>query len=152
MDETTTPTREQMPPAVIFLGGAGVIPFGAAATGCWLDPDLARQGLWLTAGIAYGAIILSFLGGIRWGAGFGWRNRSLEFALSVLPSIAGWVSLLLPAIVGVSILIAGFLLQALWDVIGVQNRQLPAWFGKLRLVLTTLVVISLMAMLGKLAL
>ncbi|MGI9484130.1 MAG: DUF3429 domain-containing protein [Hyphomicrobiales bacterium] len=150
MDDATTSLREQTPPAAYLLGFAGALPFVAAAAGCWLDPEQARQGLWLTAGIAYGAIILSFLGGIRWGAGFGWRSRGTEFAFSVLPALAAWVSLLLPAIVGVSILIAGFLLQALWDVIGVQNSQLPAWYGRLRLMLTALVVISLLAMLGKL--
>jgi len=128
------------------------VPFVAAAFGCWLDPEIARRGIWLTLGLTYGAIILSFLGGIRWGVGLGGRNRGSEFTLSVLPSLAAWTALLLPSIIGVCILIAGFLMQALWDVTGVQTGRLPGWFGKLRMILTTLVVISLLAILGELAL
>jgi len=40
----------------------------------------------------------------------------------------------------------------LWDVTSVQTGKLPHWFGRLRMILTTIVVVSLLAILGKLAL
>ena len=144
--------QDKIPGSALWLGLLGAMPFLAAGLGCWFDPELARRGIWLTLGLTYGAVILSFLGGIRWGAGIGGRNHGTEFTLSVLPSIAAWVALLLPSVIGVSVLIGGFLMQALWDVTGVQVGRLPEWFGKLRMILTTIVIISLLAILGKLAL
>lgn len=152
MSDLVTSSQERIPPVALLLGLSGTLPFIAAAIGCWADPELARRALWLPAGLAYGAVILSFLGGIRWGASLGSHQRRPQFALSVLPCIAGWVALLVPAVPGISLLIAGFLLQALWDVTGVQTGRLPDWFGKLRMIATAIVIISLLGMLGKVAL
>ena len=140
--------NDRMPRSALWLGLAGVIPFWAAALAFLLTG--AGPGFFLHAGLAYGAVILSFLGGIRWGEalkGRGERERALLFALSVLPSLAGWAGLILPAIPGVSLLIAGFLLQALWDVISVQRGELPGWFARLRMWLTTLAVTALLLIL-----
>ena len=46
-----------------LLGLGGLVPFVAAALGAWLTGD----GRWAFGGLLYGAIILSFLGGIQWG-------------------------------------------------------------------------------------
>ncbi len=89
--------------------------------------------------MSYGAIILSFLGGIRWGTAIGpydARRQSLEFGASVLGSLAGLAAVFLSAVPALTLLIAGFLIQALWDVITVESGRLPAWFGKLRMMLT----------------
>lgn len=107
----------------------------------------------LRFGMAYGAIILSFLGGIRWGTALSTPETSgqgLEFGLSVVSSLAGWASLLLSPLLGLSLLIAGFLLQSLWDVLSVERGRLPQWFGRLRMVLTVGAVLSLAAMLVRL--
>ena len=98
--------------------------------------------------IAYGAIILSFLGGIRWGTAIGpydTRRQGLEFAASVLGSLAGLAAIFIPAVPALTLLIAGFLMQALWDVTSVESGRLPAWFGKLRMLLTAGAVISFTA-------
>jgi hypothetical protein len=42
-----------------------------------------------------------------------------------------------------ALLIAGFLMQALWDVTSVEGGRLPQWFGKLRMLLTAGAVVSL---------
>ena len=87
----------------------------------------------------YGAIILSFLGGIRWGTAIGpydTGRQSLEFSASVLGSLAGLAAAFLPAIPALALLIAGFLMQGLWDVMSVDAGRLPAWFGRLRMILT----------------
>jgi hypothetical protein len=57
------------------------------------------------------------------------------------------VSLLLAPLVGLCLLIAGFLLQAFWDILSVEKSQLPQWFGKLRMLLTAGAVIALSSML-----
>ena len=84
-----------------------LLPFMAPAR----DLDAAAPLRWLRLGwadllhaprqsLAYGAVILSFLGGIRWGAalrGIGASQRRFDFAISVIPSLAGWAALLIPA-------------------------------------------------------
>jgi hypothetical protein len=67
------------------------------------------------------------------------------FVLSVLPSLAGFVALLLPATVGLILLIGGFLLQGVWDVQSSQRGELPPWYATLRAILTTGAVLALIA-------
>jgi hypothetical protein len=140
--------QASIPGAALFLGLAGLIPFAAGALSLWapLGPLVPALGLHLI--IAYGAIILSFLGGIRWGTAIGPYDSSrqgLEFAASVLGSLAGLAAVFIPPIPALSLLIAGFLMQALWDVTSVEAGRLPGWFGKLRMLLTAGAVISLTA-------
>ena len=146
MNEQNIPVS--IPGTALLLGLAGLIPFAAGAAALWVPlPGLAPEaGLRLV--IAYGAIILSFLGGIRWGTAIGpydTRRQGLEFAASVLGSLAGLAAIFIPAVPALTLLIAGFLMQALWDVTSVESGRLPAWFGKLRMLLTAGAVISFTA-------
>ena len=146
MNEVSNATR--IPSPALGLGLAGLIPFVAGALSLWsLVPGLAAAtGLRLEVG--YAAIILSFLGGIRWGTAigpYGGRRQGLDFTASVLGALAGLAAIFLPAIGALTLLIAGFLLQALWDVTSVESGRLPQWFGRLRMLLTAGAVMSLVA-------
>ena len=144
---------DRIPGSALALGLAGVLPFVAAALAQWLPIPGLPAGLAFEAGRTYGAIILSFLGGIRWGTAmgpYGPKRQSLEFATSVLASLAGFTALFLPPVLGLSLLVAGFLMQALWDVLSVEAGRLPPWFGKLRMILTAGAVIALLALLLRL--
>lgn len=137
-----------IPSTALALGLAGLIPFIAGAVSPWVPlPALSPEnGLRLV--IAYGAIILSFLGGIRWGTAIGpydTRRQGLELSASVLGSLAGLAAVFLPQVPALTLLIAGFLMQGLWDVTSVEAGRLPQWFGKLRMLLTAGAVISLTA-------
>ena len=137
-----------IPAPALALGLAGLIPVAASAISLWvpLPVLLPEDGLRLL--IAYGAIILSFLGGIRWGTAIGpydGGRQGREFGLSVLGSLAGLAAVFLPSLAGLTLLIAGFLLQALWDVTSAEAGRLPMWFGRLRMMLTAGAVVSLIA-------
>lgn len=137
-----------IPSIALMLGLAGLIPFVAGGVALWVPvgPFLGEIGLKLI--IAYGAIILSFLGGIRWGAAImphGTRRQGLEFVGSVVGSLAGLAAIFLPPVPALALLIAGFLMQALWDVMSVESGRLPPWFGKLRMLLTAGAVLALTA-------
>lgn len=138
----------KIPGAALLLGLAGLIPFVAAAAAQWTVIPLLPPDTGLKLAIVYGAIILSFLGGIRWGTAIGpydTGRQTLEFLASVLGSLAGLAAVFLPAIPALALLIAGFLMQGLWDVMSVESGRLPSWFGRLRMVLTAGAVVSLIA-------
>ena len=138
----------KIPGAALMLGLAGLIPFVAGAAAQWTRIPLLPSDAGLKLAIVYGAIILSFLGGIRWGTAIGpydQGRQTLEFSASVLGSLAGLAAVFLPNIPALALLIAGFLMQGLWDVMSVDAGRLPHWFGRLRMILTAGAVVSLVA-------
>ncbi|MBU6166453.1 MAG: DUF3429 family protein [Alphaproteobacteria bacterium] len=124
-----------IPRIVLFYGLAGLIPFFASPVGTLIAPDFRWQ--FNEALLWWAAIILSFLGGARWGAAVQADAPSPRLiGLAMLPSIAGWLILLLPATARVfqfSALAVALLLHLLWDL---AARALPGWYGRLRLVLS----------------
>jgi hypothetical protein len=127
-----------------FLAITGYIPFLLLALGLVF---IAETSPW-HAGLAdafrtYSAVILSFLGGIRWGLGIGGeRPDARDIALSVLPSLAGWFALFLPAQASVAILLLCFCGQGAWDSISIHGGKGPPWFAGLRITLTLLVALA----------
>lgn len=138
----------KIPGAALVLGLAGLVPFVAGAASLWASMPLLPSQTGLRLAIIYGAIILSFLGGIRWGTAIGpydTGRQARDFAASVLGSLAGLAAAFLPAIPALALLIAGFLMQGLWDVMSADAGRLPAWFGRLRMILTGGAVVALVA-------
>ena len=132
--------------AAWVYGLLGLIPFVAGAVVTWAvsgDAVFAGQ----TELLGYGALILSFLGGARWGLEIGRpRVRALVISASMLPSIVGFLLLLAAAPSTVrwrlGVLAGAFMASWLWDV---TSRDPPAWYRPLRHVLTAGAVICLLA-------
>ena len=147
--------RTRVPPAAQWLGALGAVPFVSLAIASPLmEGTLQAQASFALA--AYGAVILSFLGGISWGlaiAGFGsapYDEASYSrLILSVIPSLIGWGALFLPVSAGLLVLAAAFAAMLWVDVQASRKREAPAWYPRLRRPLTTVVVASLI--LGALA-
>lgn len=142
-----------VPAPALWLGLAGLLPFyaclAAAVLGAGGLPPLAVQ-----AQMGYGAVILSFLGGVHWGlamtdtdaapAGMSWTR----LGWSVLPSLIGWAALLLPRqSAGLGLLTIGFILMLAGDMRAVAAGTAPRWYLPLRRLLTALVVVALTLML-----
>ena len=107
--------------------------------------------------LLYAAVILSFLGGIR----FGMEVRqpgdgaAANIAWSVIPSLAGWGLVILTYIVVIfgasgfvgwafAIFAGLFALQYAWDVASVRAGEAPGWFGAMRRRITLIVVPTLL--------
>ena len=137
-----------MPPAALALGLAGVLPFAACAGALWLDVDPALQADAARALAAYGAVILSFLGGVRWGAALRLplAQATPELVLAVIPSLLGWCALLLPG--ATQPLLALSLGMAVFGVLDAREGARgawPHWYSRLRIILTLLVLGCLLA-------
>ncbi len=105
-----------LPALAIRLTWAGLLPFlGALAAwtvgGIYSDERLVA--LALKGFVLYSAIILSFLGGLRWGRVMSAGSPDSGYVLAVLPSLWAFPALFLPPIFALSALALGFLL-ALW--------------------------------------
>lgn len=137
------------------LGYAGLLPFLTGAiyltAAAFRLVDAQFLAFATMALIVYGAVILSFLGGVRWGVAVATvRTDGGVFCLSVVPSLAGWVAVLLPPSWGVLLLAGGFLLQGGWDIHAGEKGTLPQWYARLRRRLTVVVVASLLVAAGSL--
>jgi Protein of unknown function (DUF3429) len=90
------------------LGYAGLLPFIGGAALLWLvEPGLHP---FVALGLAsYGAVIVSFLGGIHWGIGLRYAGtmrttHAFHFVWGVVPSLLAWVALMMPAFAGLPLL------------------------------------------------
>lgn len=142
----TPPTR--IPAIALLLGLGGLIPFavlsGLLVSGYGPRLGWPQDGVRLTLA-TYGAVIASFLGGMRWGIAL--RETAImmavDFGLSVVPALLAWACLAAPA--GLS-LIALAILIAAWGVVDqdLPRRGLaPPWFGRLRAILSAGAAIAL---------
>lgn len=153
------PENRTIPPPALLLGLAGLIPFAygaliihfpqsliaSPATAFSNDFESGQFGPWALG--AYGAVILSFLGGVRWGCLLNQSERPqwMPLIMSVVPSLIAWPALLLAPRLMMCLLIVGFVIQYMLDVNGVARGHLPVWYGRLRLLLTSVALICLIA-------
>jgi Protein of unknown function (DUF3429) len=138
---------DRIPHTALVLGFGGLVPFIACAICLVVDTQLPLLGDPARAMLAYGAVILSFLGGVRWGHALRMTDGGLQqqaFVLSVGPSIAAWLLLLPPTLMGLIVLPVLFVLLAVADE-QLTKVGVPIWYAKLRRILTSVAVLSLMA-------
>ena len=135
------------PSSAAALGALGLIPlFAAALVLAFGPPNLAGPAL-LTL-TAYSAAVLSFLGGVRWGVEIALTRspRWAVLAASNLAPIAAWLLVAAPGAFGLSEVqalggfILAFLLQWAWDS---RSTTPPAWYPRLRTLLTLGAVLAL---------
>jgi len=138
-------TTDVIPRPALLLGWAGVIPFALLTTASVLDihpwslnPTMALR--------AYGACILSFMGGAQWGVLLpreGGHVPFFRYLVSVLPALLAFLCLLIPRTPSLIGLIAGFLALLAYDLSTVRQGLAPRWYSSLRVQLTLAVVVLL---------
>lgn len=128
-----------VPPAARLLGLAGLIPFWVPVLVLALAIDPALRLDAQRALLGYGAVILAFLGAVHWGAALRMGEGAADWrrlGWSVLPSLIGWLALLIAPAAGFVLLILGLAAAFLVDVRAIHGAVLPGWYLALRRVLT----------------
>jgi hypothetical protein len=129
------------------LGYAGLVP--AAILALWLfgiPDDHAWRAQTIALLTGYAAVVLSYLGGIRWGialTGPGEEDTANVFALSVLPALGGWAALFIPPPYSFVLLAVAFAAHGAWDTLSAQGGAMPDWFARLRMQLTAGIVVTM---------
>lgn len=132
-------SAHRIPDPARILGFAGLVPFWAAMVVAWGVP--AWSGAALAAQLLYGALILSFLGGVHWGDALmapDWPR----LGWSVTPCLIGWASLAFDPGPGAATQTLAFVACLIMDLRRVTSGHLPPWYGKLRLWLTGGVLVA----------
>ena len=131
-----------IPKSAFTLGFLGIIPFIATAT-INLVPGAPLHELSMHALLGYGAVILSFLGGIRWGVAILTTDSADLFGplfVSIVPAALGWLALLLPSSMGLMLLALGFAAMLIADL---RLSSAPPWYRSLRRPLSVGAIVSL---------
>jgi len=141
-------SEEQPPPpwlprAALRLGFLGLAPLAITAL-LTLSQHANTARLGVLAFSLYGAVLLSFLGGVRCGIEIMRAPQGpngLRLFFSALPGLAGWTltmfMLAFPAGIGAAAVFSGlFAAQYVWDHRSARDAAAPDWYPVLRQVLT----------------
>lgn len=141
-------TGASPPKTALWLGGLGALPFLALTIAACVAAEWVAIAA-IKAEVAYGAVILSFIAGAHWGfASYHITGRSIGLArtllvLSVLPSLVGWMALLLPTQWSAVLLGIAFAAILSLDRWALAISFAPPWWMQLRLPLSATVAILL---------
>ncbi|MEM6650337.1 MAG: DUF3429 domain-containing protein [Pseudomonadota bacterium] len=133
------------------LGYAGVLPFAFGAVVQFMSPGVFtplfadQMAQWV---MLYGAIILSFMAGSRWGAAV-LQQRTEALGGAVLPALIGWAALIPSGVFGLTlafevrlgILTIAFIFLLVTEML---KDHWPRWYLNLRIRLTILVAFFLL--------
>ncbi|MEC5218390.1 hypothetical protein RCH09_003359 [Actimicrobium sp. GrIS 1.19] len=130
-----------------LLGVAGLVPFVLLSVACWIvHPDWL--GLVVRGQLSYGIAILSFLGGIHWGAALtcsmltiGQTKRALIWG--VTPALIALVAAKIVLGLGFAVMVVGFIAAYQIDKRLYHWYSIPEWFIRLRYQLTCVVIAAL---------
>ncbi|NXC14871.1 TMM69 protein, partial [Corythaeola cristata] len=144
--QRSTKSLKDSPKPALYLNLAGLIPFVSApltmAIQGTYNPELAF------AQIMYGAVTLSFLGGMRWGFALPENSPAkpdwLNLANSTVPPLLAWQALLFKDITSGAIMLVLALGIALHYDVSLLPPY-PRWFKVLRVAGTVVMVLSLLA-------
>lgn len=133
----------------LAFGVAGLAPFFALAIAAIALADLESRAVALRGLHIYGAVILSFLGGCRWGfssAGYGAGPTAVAMMIAVAPSLFAWAVLWLAPVLWIGpLLAAGVAAMLLEDARATRKGDVPPWWLILRLPLSAGAAASLAA-------
>lgn len=129
-----------------MLAAAGMLPFLLLMLACWVA-DTDWLGVFLRAQLAWGIAILSFLGGIHWGAVLSRQDLDAQHTRAalvqgILPTALAWSSTLAGGF-GFALLMAGYVIAYQADKRHFSRYGIPDHFLILRRRLTAAVVFTL---------
>lgn len=99
-----------MPAAAAWSGYAGIAPFVIALLAVWLAPETGWQRIAQQGALAWGAVILAFVGALHWAFAVAGRLPATVAVITaaVLPAVVAATALLLDGQRGLALLVVGF--------------------------------------------
>ena len=139
----------KIPATAFYLGLAGLIPFvfGTLTALGWLPFFLGMGGPLFT--LAYGTVILSFMSGVLWGFTTNSKGQqaTIAYTLSVIPALWAFFMKGDSLFNAVIFEVTGFLGILFLDHYFVKWGLAPVWWMKLRIILSSIVILCLLGLL-----
>lgn len=126
---------------------SGVAPILALTAMAVVEGE-PRSGRAIQALIAYSAVVVGFLGGMRWGVELRRAPTSphpVRLTCAAAATVVGWAALLLDPAPALLLLLAAAGAQIAWDVYAARTGHMPAWTAPLRVATTGLAALCLAA-------
>ncbi len=132
-----------IPKTPLLLGIGGLLPFAGlslALVGGFTLPLFEDADSMRVALVGYGVVILSFLGGVRWGLAItetasGNAKANRDYIIAVIPALIGWFAWFQVSPADLWWLAAAHVVLGLFDY-GLACRIIvPEWHGRMRLAL-----------------
>ena len=132
--------------AALVLGVFGLGPFIGFAAAAWFAPGIAPPAALQQAEILWGAIILAFMAGARWGFVLVQPEASIGrlMAFGLIPALS-LAAPFLPVPLALILLAAGFVGLLAAELLPAARHEGPAWYPPLRVFLTLVALICLIA-------
>jgi hypothetical protein len=137
---------KSLPFVARLLGYGGLIPFVFLSGAISMNVDLGAFAVVDKGGflLAYGAVILSFVGAVHWGVALtGSLNQNSHYLYSVVPALVAWLLQLLPlrpALAGMALtIVAAYLVDR-----AILFEHVGSGYRTLRLHLTIVVTVCLL--------
>ena len=137
------------PKAAWVLGLLNITLLPWFAGFAWFAEDTE---LWIKLSIAYQALTLGFLGGVRCGFAFAQgaaRATPQDYTLAILMPLGGWIALIPSPLAGAALLLAAILVSTFLDLTAAQAGRLPHWYARLRVQFLLPMVLFLLVILAK---
>jgi len=118
------------PPTAIALSYGSLLPIAALVV---LVATATDRAPFVEALALYVTVLVTFLGGVRWGAAMrADAGRSAGLAFTILAPAVAAMALFIPAAAAAGLLAATLAAQGAWDVWSGERGRLPFWYGRLR--------------------
>ncbi|MEN2494910.1 MAG: hypothetical protein TECD_00820 [Hyphomicrobiaceae bacterium hypho_1] len=141
-------SHTSVPFAALTWGWAGIIPFVASSYASVFADEIWKQ-YSLQIITQYGAIILTFMGGVHWGILLNkLKTSSWLYSTGIMPSLFAVVTILLPPLYAIPVLVIGLITVLICDLCFVNLKIMPIWYGRLRIQLTLVAVVCLLVALA----
>ncbi len=143
--------RDQQSPGFVWLVGiTSIIPFWIFAYAAYRPVADFSSVTALALTPIYGGVYLGLLGGAKWGlvsAGRDISRPALQMLMGLLFVLAGFATVVMPAIIGLSILNIFFVAAGLWDLTHGLSGKTAFWYTRMRVWITILAVAPLVGLL-----
>ncbi len=147
-----TSDNSSPPLAYRMASWAGIAPLVGLALATWIATAAGNTSDFAFFTIAYAAAVLAFMGGSRWGYALKLHDgkRDIRRLLRAMtPPLVAWAAIVTPPLAGTAILLAAFLVQAVWDVTSAQSGHLPSWAARVRVEIAGFAVLALLIVLAE---
>ena len=134
---------------IYCLSYGGLLPFVITLAGVYYgSKELSSYSM--VAFVAYGAVILGFVGAVHWGfllTTDSIQRQGLLLSTSVLPGLIGWLALICNLDTALLMLCIAYPILFIYEKFSVLNSLLPAWYMLMRFRLT--IVVTLLMLIGQ---